>query len=231
MTGVSEWYRSFRGADRKTGFKIPNVTDNCIFVHIPKNAGTSIADALGLKRSAHRTAREYRNMIGTFSYGRRYSFAFARNPWSRFLSLYRYARLQVSRHHSATDPESARWGKHADYDLLAEASLDECARYLLEGRLQHDKTDINHWRPQVDWVTDEKGGLMVDFVGRVETVDEGFRVVAERLGLERDTLSVANPSRDRRQDPHSYREAYSDTAGAIVADYYRDDIDTFGYTF
>jgi hypothetical protein len=30
-----------------------------------------------------------------------YSFAFVRNPWDRFLSLYLYARLKQSYHHSS----------------------------------------------------------------------------------------------------------------------------------
>jgi hypothetical protein len=220
-------YETWYGADRARAGAIPNVGDTFVFVHIPKNAGSSVADTLGLATTYHRTAGEYRAMLGRLRFGRRFVFAFARNPWSRFLSLYHYARLEESRYHSALDPASAPYGKHADYDLLTGASLDDCARYLLEGRLRHDANDINHWRPQVDWVTDADGSLLVDFVGRVEAMDASFRVVAERLNLDVKTLPVANRSRSS----HGYRDVFSPVARDVVAEYYREDIDAFGYTF
>ena len=33
----------------------------CIFIHIPKNGGTSVCESLGLDRSLHYTYRHYEN--------------------------------------------------------------------------------------------------------------------------------------------------------------------------
>ena len=205
---------------------LDNVGDDHVFVHIPKNAGSSVAEAMEKELSWHYTARAYREMLGWPTYHWRYSFAFVRNPWDRFLSLYRYARLEESRYHSAIDPESAPHGKHTDYDVLCDASVEDCARYLVEGRLQHDDF-INHWRPQSDWLTDDDGKIIVDFVGRVESIDESFRTVAHRLNLSTHTLPVTN----RSSDDEGYRSAFTDVSRDIVADHYREDIERFGYEF
>jgi hypothetical protein len=165
-------------------------------------------------------------MLGRLSYLRRFSFAFVRNPWDRFLSLYRYARLEESRYHSAIDPESAPYGKHQDYDLLCDASVEDCARFLVEGRLRHDDF-INHWRPQSDWLTGDDGTVLVDFVGRVESIDTSFQTIARRLDLDTDTLPMTN----RSSDADGYRSAFTDVARDIVAEHYQEDIERFGYSF
>lgn len=201
-------------------WQIDNIGRDYIFVHIPKNAGSSVADVLGMGQINHHTAQSYRDMLGDAAYDRRLSFAFVRNPWDRFLSLYRYARLDESRYHSALDPESAPHGKHEDYDLLCDATVEDCAHYLQDGRLQHDDF-INHWCPQSDWLTDAKGTVIVDFIGRVETIDEDFATLADRLDLAVDALPVTNTSTDDTADKSrkQYRAAFTAEAREIVASY------------
>lgn len=219
------------GTRRSRAQELENVGPWRIFVHIPKNAGTSVAEALDMEKTWHYTALDYRRMLGYPAYAWRYSFAFVRNPWDRFLSLYRYARLDESRYHSAIDPESAPYGKHEDYDLLKNASVEECAHFLDEGRLEHDDF-INHWRPQTDWLTDENGHTIVDFVGRVEAIDDDFQRVSDRLNLPVDTLPVANSSTKSSSSPNAvpeYRSVFTEEAYSLVAEYYREDIDRWGY--
>lgn len=219
------------GASREHAVDLDNVGDHHVFVHIPKNAGSSVAEAMEMEMSWHYTAQAYRQMLGRPAYHWRFSFAFVRNPWDRFLSLYRYARLEESRYHSAIDPESAPHGKHDDYDLLQGASVEDCARYLQEGRLQHDDF-INHWRPQSDWLTGSDGSVIVDFVGRVESIDEDFQSVAERLDLPVDSLPVTNTSDGTASSSsRDYRTAFTDTARRIVGEFYEEDIDRFDYEF
>ena len=219
------------GFDRDRARRLANVGERYVFIHIPKNAGSSVAEALEQDMSWHYTAEAYRRMMGRPAYWIRFSFAFVRNPWDRFLSLYRYARLEESRYHSAIDPESAPYGKHEDYDLLQGASVEDCARHLQEGRLQHDDF-INHWRPQSDWITDGDGLVIVDFVGRVESIDEDFQRVANRLDLPVDSLPVTNTSDGTASSSsRDYRTAFTDTARRIVGDFYQEDIKQWGYSF
>lgn len=217
------------GANGSRARSLGNVGKEYVFVHIPKNAGSSIAEALEIDKSWHYTAQAYRQMLGRPAYKWRFSFAFVRNPWNRFLSLYRYARLEESLYHSAIDPESAPYGKHEDYDLLQDASVEECAHYLQEGRLKHDDF-INHWRPQSDWVTDDGGEIILDFIGQVETIDEDFQTVARQIDLSDGSLPVVNTS-DGAPSSREYRSAFTEAARRIVAEYYHEDIERWGYTF
>ncbi len=143
---------------------------NCIFIHIPKTAGTSITQAFNLTTTNHYTAQELRWWMGSRSYGRFYSFCIARNPYDRFLSLYHYARLEHSTHHSVHPEDTRR--KHSDYDLLKDASINECADLLRDGKLSA------LWKPQTDWFLDTNGDLLVNYVGHYETLEYDFALLS-----------------------------------------------------
>ena len=108
--------------------------------------------------------------------------------------------------------------------------------------------------PQAEFLCDEDGRLMVDFVGRFESLDDDFRVVCSRLGLAPCRLPRLNQSRSllrrdvsaseiaanlrdllsptrRRNTFESYVDYYDDETREFVADFYRKDIETFGYSF
>lgn len=206
-----------------------DVAHQSIFVHIPKNGGTSVARSLGYGVTSHHSAAEYRRIMGSKDFGAYFKFCFIRNPWARFLSLYNYARLEESDYHSSIAPEKAIYGKHGDYDLLRDADLKQCAHYLLEGKLCHDRA-WNHWLPQGHWILGQRNEILVDFVGRLENMEQDFRVVCERLSIS-GSLTVHNPSRPGRRDPFYYRPYYDRETRMIVADYYRDDIERFDYRF
>lgn len=210
--------------------KVINVSHRygVIFIHIPKNAGTSVAQALDLKESSHHTARQIKKICPE-EFDRFFKFSFVRNPWDRFLSLYNYARLDESAYHSSIRPEKALYGKHRDYDLLRSASLQECALYLVEGKLQHDE-GWNHWMPQAQWITNDDGKLIVDYVGRFESIEKDFEVVSKKVGLKR-RIPIKNSSSKRKREEKSYREYFDAETQKIIHEYYKIDIELFGYDF
>jgi hypothetical protein len=72
------------------------------------------------------------------------------------------------------------------------------------------------------------GLLAVDFLGRYETLQEDFATVLDALGLShRVELGKVNVSRGRG----GYRAYYTDSSRALVADWYRSEIEHFGYVF
>src|SRR5687768_492427 len=119
-----------------------------IFVHINKTGGTSIEQALGL-RFQHKTALELRAELGRRNWERQFSFAFVRNPWDKVASHYRY-RVKTNQ----TD-----LGTHT-------IPFDEWVRlaYGEQDAKYYDQPKM--FMPQVDWISDEQGEIMVDFVGR-----------------------------------------------------------------
>jgi hypothetical protein len=195
-----------------------------IYFHVPKTAGTAIAQGLGLPRTYHTSYRRAEYYLDT-EIERYFTFSFVRNPFDRFLSLYYYARLDQSAHHSSLAGEKSTYGKHSDYDLLKNASLKECAQYLLEGRLQHDR-HWNHWKPQSFWLKNERDEINLDFIGRFETIEESVQEINARLETNI-TLQKTNASRASSD----YSAMYDTETKGIISKYYAEDLDRFEYQF
>jgi hypothetical protein len=201
-----------------------------LFVHIPKNAGTSIAGTFGFSETTHHTSAQLKELLGA-TFDRYFKAAVVRNPWDRFLSLYQYATAPESEYHSSTRPDKARFGKHLDFDTLNGASLRRCAELLVEGKLHHDQF-WNHWQPQCEWLVGNSNEILVDHVGRVERIDEFVEFVSRRLGIASPPkLPRLNESRSHSREPFAYRAHFDPGTREIVGDYYRRDIALFGYEF
>jgi hypothetical protein len=78
---------------------------------------------------------------------------------------------------------------------------------------------------QKDFVTDESGNLIVDFIGRFENLTEDFARVCRRIGI---SAQLPHRNKSGRGD---YRGQYSDRTAQMIADAFRDDIEFFGYDF
>ncbi|MBI5136928.1 MAG: sulfotransferase family 2 domain-containing protein [Nitrospirae bacterium] len=196
-----------------------------LFIHVYKVAGTSIRASLErycedypkrrlaahLSRlgihwprlpDGHMTALQARAMLGPTVFDRCFKFAFVRNPWDWQVSLY---------HYMLKDPN------HHQHQL---------------GRSFRDFDDYLHWRiahdlhTQQAFVTDEHGNLIVDYVGRMETLDDDFAHVCRAIGIPAITLPHANPSRHK-----DYRGYYTDATRERVAQAFKADIARFGYCF
>mgnify|MGYP001073672496 CR=1 FL=1 len=201
-----------------------------IFVHIYKVAGSSVRRALGeyahdpnrllanrlLRRlgmritlpfhrckefPVHMQARDIREELPPKVYDRFYKFAFVRNPWDWQVSLY-YFMLQNT------------W--HFQHKLVGSVSgFDE----YMEWRVTEDK------HLQKDFVTDENGIQIVDFVGRYERLSKDFLHVCRALNI-RASLPHVNKS-----SHGDYRSYYNDRTKRMVEEHFGEDIEFFGYTF
>jgi hypothetical protein len=206
---------------------LPNVDlqRQFVFVHVPKNAGTSIVSALGLPGFGHATAQTMVAPLKRFFPDLR-SFTVVRNPFDRLVSLYEYARMPESYHHSVKDPQGARFGSHRDYALLRNASFDECVDLLIGNRLRNGAPHVM-WRPQTTWLVDQSGRLLVDYVARFESLSTDLRQICEKLEISLPDLAQMNAS-PRERD---YRPYYNDFTRRVVAAYYQTDCERFGYSF
>ncbi|WP_417261276.1 sulfotransferase family 2 domain-containing protein [Celeribacter sp.] len=132
-----------------------------IFIHVPKNAGTTIAKQLYGRHIGHRTARFYRDADPTF-FQKTPSFALLRDPVERFVSAYDFA----ARGGSPSVPASAQVTEFVrtcgSMALCAERILhmDESARARLDFVL----------RRQSDFICDAQGEIMVDHLFRLDDV-------------------------------------------------------------
>jgi chondroitin 4-sulfotransferase 11 len=82
-----------------------------------------------------------------------------------------------------------------------------------------------HFLSQHKFIVNHEGTLIVDFLGRFETLDKDFEVVRHRL-----RAPVELPHLLRSQRGH-YRDYYSPDLAHIIGERYSEDIVRFGYTF
>lgn len=157
--------------------------NECIFIHIPKVAGTSILKALTSEAifRDHCTYREFQCADGA-KFRQYFKFCFVRHPVDRLLSVYNYWRQ----------------GGNGKDDLYFSSLLNEkytsielfVFDYLDENRIHEHRLLI----PQYLYVHNHKHELMVDFVGSFEKINEDFKIVARHLGL-KGNLSHKNKTR------------------------------------
>ena len=104
-----------------------------IFIHIPKNAGTSIIKALGVENLfMDKTIKEYKEHYE--NYWKDYKkFTVVREPIDRFISAYKFARMDESGWFSATGEEGLE--KHHHYELCNEMNINEYISYLYKKRV------------------------------------------------------------------------------------------------
>jgi len=192
----------------------------CVFIHVPKAAGTSIKTVLNMPGSGHLTWFYYAFYFPQI--WRQYtSFAVVRNPWDRIVSTYHFLRMKVSYLHP---PEV---GPHADYEVLRDRSFEECLTILLRER---ERLTSEAWYEQTHLVAlpvSLGARVMVDRVLRFETLDAEFPRLCAELGVDGRNMPQLNSTKRGRD----YREYYNGHTRRLVARLYASDIETFGYSF
>lgn len=197
-----------------------------IFIHVNKAAGTSMIRALeryghnpprdrfskamsklGLVRDyrrrfypVHTYAAQLRRELPKDVYADYFKFAFVRNPWDWLVSTYHYL----------CHTETHRYHKRV-------AAMKGFAEYV-EFEIERNK------RSQAAFVCDGDE-VIVDYVGRFETLAEDFREVCRRIGVD---AELPHENRTRHRD---YREFYDTRLIERVGEHWRQDVTLFGYEF
>jgi chondroitin 4-sulfotransferase 11 len=178
-----------------------------VFVHINKTGGSSVEKALGLPFQ-HRTALEIRADLGQRLWDERFKFTVIRNPWDKVASHYHY-RVKTNQTGLGDHPiPFTEW--------VRRAYGDREPRY-------HDQPKM--FMPQVDWICDESGTVIVDFIGRFERLNDDFHTACQHIGR-RAELPHLKKSQNR-----DYRREYDTASVDIVAERFAGDVSEFGYSF
>ena len=174
-----------------------------IFFGIAKNAGTSIRSVLKEHISDLVVHPYLQFPIYSNAYDSFFKFAFIRNPWSRFVSAYNY---------------------FIEHKLISDVSFKE---FVLNKAWDDDGEPLNeHWLQQYYYIQD-KNKCWVDFIGRYENIEDDFKNVLQRIGLNSD---IELPHRNVSESC-SYKEYYDDETKEFIGEKYKRDIELFSYKF
>ncbi|WP_025110195.1 sulfotransferase family 2 domain-containing protein [Pseudomonas sp. H1h] len=186
---------------------------SCLFIHVPKCAGSSICTAMfDGWRPGHLPLYWYEAQFPA-QFASAFKFAFVRDPLERAYSAYAFLRGNAL---SARDhPAQQLVRKYRDFD-------DFVARWL------HPETIARqlHFAPQTDFLVDSLGHLALDFVGYQEYLTRDFGLVCAQLGLD-SQLPHVNSSRERQSMP--VREFCCVRTRRLVRRVYQRDYELLGY--
>lgn len=189
----------------------------CIFIHVPKNGGMAVSNALfGKNRmlGGHYAADFYKVVFGE-DFKKFTKFAISRNPWDRLVSAYHYLK-GGGMNYQDKEWEQKHISEYSTFADFVNGWLDE--KNIYKGM---------HFTPQYEFVSDGKGNLLVDYLGRFEAMQDSFDHIKQLLALDEKVLSHSNKS-VRKSD---YRIYYGDKEVERVAEVYKKDIKLFGYSF
>ena len=180
-----------------------------IFVHINKTAGTSIGNAIGLPVKHHQTAREVIARIGRDKWDTAYKFTLVRNPWDKVVSHYEYRRKRNKTEVATRGISFSGWVKKT-------YGPEKDPFYY---------NNPKAFQPQVEWLKNDKGKIDIDFIGKFETITEDFDQIKNVIGLEAELPHLNASKRE------GYQSYYDAETREIVAQWFREDIEAFGYQF
>lgn len=211
-----------------------------VFIHNQKSGGTTIeiilqgqVPDLASLGSRHSFAVEGIGLIDNWdSY---FKFIFVRNPWDRLVSWFsmldearkvtwlaskRNERARVLYHYSKT---LWLWKYVHKHGKSFNDFILKCSG-VIGSEMPGGLSPISF--NQLDYMTDEHGNILVDFIGRFENFQEDFRIVGNRIGLDLDKIPVINYSKHKH-----YSQYYTSETREAVAKMYRRDIEHFNYKF
>jgi chondroitin 4-sulfotransferase 11 len=184
-----------------------------LFIHVPKTAGSAMEQQDFLGGGGHKWAADFiqRPYLRT-AWSRLFKFAFVRNPWDRFVSVYH--KWPPTRNH----PDRF---KHFVLNDFRKHGFNVPKMKKNQWRRLH-----HHFLPQYYFICDGDRNILVDFVGRYENLNRDWEYVCDYIGVPRRELPIVNKGQHR-----PYQEYYDRQTADVIAEMYADDIELFGYEF
>lgn len=160
-----------------------------------------------------------------------FKFTFVRNPWDRAVSRFHYIQQKIQ-------PRTKNY-RHATFEeyILSKGApyaLDDERKFLLDYKwaknspnLQRIYQEMHPFENQLDWISDEQGNILTDFIGKLENLEEDYAFVCNKLKMEQSPILHNNKSKHK----HYTKYYTSDAMIESVAEKYAKDIEYFKYKF
>jgi hypothetical protein len=187
--------------------------EKCIFIHVPKAAGTSINRAIYGRTLGHYTISE---ITSTFPHlvEKCFVFSVVRNPYDRLVSAYNFAKRGHTAEMGVYKPKQYAIPEFASFEL-----------FVSEWLVHQDLMRADHiFRPQHVYLY-HNGAMSLDFLGSVESLDEDMAYVQARLSRGIDLKTTNAIQRDA-----AYATLYPSHIAEHVWELYKQDFDMLGYS-
>jgi hypothetical protein len=191
------------------------------FIHIPKNAGQSVRDALFLQRDVSMSEPYHCRYVDIADRVGRHLrfFAVVRNPWSWTASRYHYA-LQRAPTWPTDDPRRS----YIEQATFADFVRDRKILPVPDHPGQPWMGPMTAWFSQLTWLRDEKGDVACECL-RLERLETDLPAYLNRR------IGIGRRNAAGNRSGYDYRAMYTDELADIVAREFRDDIEHFGFDF
>ncbi|MBZ7980802.1 sulfotransferase family 2 domain-containing protein, partial [Campylobacter sp. RM12642] len=188
----------------------------CIFVHVPKVAGTSIERAIFETDKwlvGHKKAIQYvkYNKEKFYQY---FSFGFVRNPYDRICSAYHYLK------NGGAGGNDLEWSK---LHLSKYNNFKEFIKDLENENIKQEILKYYHFIPQCEFLCNEHDEIIVNFVGYYENLNNDFEKILNILNISRNMIWV------NKSEHKDFRNYYDAETYNIVKKVYEKDFYIFDY--
>ena len=192
---------------------ISNIQDKILFFGLPKSGLVSINSFCMLNEIKQqriifprhsKTIRDYRKLFPNHVF-----FIIIRNPWHRMVSMYFYWKREINTNNM----------------FKKTLNLDEIPSFTEFIKLIPD-IDADGWGLSTQFNLLDAKAEDFDIIIKMEEIDEQFKQIQDILGAKM-TLKHDN----KGDYEGSYQQYYTDETRCLVAEYFKYEIDTFGYTF
>jgi hypothetical protein len=156
----------------------------------------------------HTTAQTAKRELPAAIYNTYFKFGFVRNPWDWQVSMYHFILSER---------------EHVRHSLVKTmAGFEEYLEWIIATKKPYPRGAAKF---QKDMFVDAENNVIVDFIGRYETLTEDFLLICRRINIQ-ETVPHLNRSTHR-----DYRAYYNQRTKQLVRQHFAADIETFGYTF
>jgi len=194
----------------------------CIFIHIPKCAGSAVQKGLfGSYIFGHQTIRQYQIALPSTQYQNAWKFTVTRDPWERIVSAWRFLMSGVSDRTRLSVEDAEYFAEnlsqystfdHFVNDWLVHQNLHECG--------------CLHFKPQLHYLREFSGAIPTDCMVKLSDLSQEYEKLRRRF--DGGELIVDNATKG---EPVDYRSFYTSAETfANVSRIYADDIRALGYS-
>ncbi len=185
-----------------------------VFIHVPKTAGTSLSKTLrgkcAIYTKGHLTAYQLQRLDFFQECDNHFVFAFVRNPWDATLSYFFFRTKPLRRRRSLSQ------------------IIVVFERWLISTVLIASRRTSPHHIDQWAFIaSQDRSKLLVDFVGRYESLEEDYDRLCDKLNI----TSPRKLAYINRTSRGPYQDYYNDSTRTMVSELNSELIQHFQYEF